>query len=68
MPETSLFPLVVVLLAALVAAATDIWKFKVYNVLTLPLLVSGLAYHVVHGTLIYSAFGVIFGFAALIVL
>ena len=36
---------VVVLIASLVAAATDVWKFKVYNLLTFPLLFSGLVYH-----------------------
>ena len=35
---------IVVLIASLVAATTDIWKFKVYNLLTFPLLLSGLAY------------------------
>lgn len=61
-------PVIVVLVAALVAAATDIWKFKVYNVLTLPLLVSGLLYHAFRGELADSLLGVLFGFAALIVL
>jgi prepilin peptidase CpaA len=61
-------PLMVVLVAALVAAATDIWRFKVYNVLTLPLLVSGLLYHGYHGALSSSVTGVMFGFAALFVL
>ncbi len=61
-------PVIVVLVAALVAAATDIWKFKVYNVLTLPLLVSGLLYHAFRAELADSLLGVFFGFAALIVL
>ena len=34
----------VVLIASLVAATTDIWRFKVYNLLTFPLLLSGIAY------------------------
>jgi prepilin peptidase CpaA len=68
MSDSSLIPLMVVLLAAMVAAATDIWKFKVYNVLTVPLLLSGLVYHGLHENLISSVFGVLFGFAALIVL
>jgi prepilin peptidase CpaA len=38
-------PLAVVLAATLIAAVTDVWKFKVHNVLTLPLLLSGLVYH-----------------------
>lgn len=33
------------LLAVGVAAITDIWKFKVHNLLTIPLMLSGLAYH-----------------------
>jgi len=61
-------PVIVVLVAAFVAAATDIWKFKVYNVLTLPLLVSGLLYHAFRAELADSLLGVLFGFAALIVL
>ena len=35
---------IVILIASLVAATTDVWKFKVYNLLTLPLLLSGLVY------------------------
>jgi prepilin peptidase CpaA len=37
------------ILAIGVAAITDVWKFKVHNLLTLPLLVSGLAYHGIMG-------------------
>jgi prepilin peptidase CpaA len=40
-------PITVVLAATLIAAVTDVWKFKVHNVLTLPLLLSGLVYHAV---------------------
>ncbi len=40
-------PILVVLAAALVAAVTDIRQFKIYNVLTLPLIATGLAYHAV---------------------
>ena len=61
-------PVIVVLVAAFVAAATDIWKFKVYNALTLPLLVSGLLYHAFRAELADSLLGVLFGFASLIVL
>jgi len=38
-----LFPLAVVGSATLAAAATDLWKFKVYNLLTIPTLALGLA-------------------------
>jgi prepilin peptidase CpaA len=62
---------VIVVAASLVAAATDVWKYKVYNLLTLPLLGSGLCYH----TYVYglpglggSALGVVFGFGVLFTL
>lgn len=35
----------VVLTAALIAAVTDLWKYRIYNQLTWPLLLSGLIYH-----------------------
>lgn len=60
---------VVVVSASIVAATTDLWKFKVYNALTFPLLVSGLAYHAYTAGwegISDSAFGVLFGFASLI--
>jgi prepilin peptidase CpaA len=61
-------PIMIVLLAAFVAAVTDIWKFKVYNALTVPLLVSGLLYHGFRDELTDSLVGILFGFAALITL
>jgi prepilin peptidase CpaA len=42
MSRTDLLPLAAVALATLVASVTDLWKFKVYNVLTFPMLVLGL--------------------------
>lgn len=36
---------VIPLTAATIAAATDLWRFRIDNALTLPLLVSGLTYH-----------------------
>jgi prepilin peptidase CpaA len=65
------FPLLVVLVGSLVAAATDVWKFKVYNLLTLPLLASGLCYWAyVNGLpgLVGSALGVLFGFGIMFML
>jgi prepilin peptidase CpaA len=56
----------VVLAASAVAALTDVWRFKVYNVLTLPLLFGGLAYHAYTGGwsgLGLSAAGATFGLA-----
>jgi prepilin peptidase CpaA len=38
-------PAAVVGAGVLVAAVTDLWKFKVHNLLTLPLLLTGLLYH-----------------------
>jgi prepilin peptidase CpaA len=64
-------PIVLVLVAALIAAVTDVWKFKVYNVLTFPLLASGLLYHLVHGGaagLAGSFLGALIGFALMIFL
>jgi prepilin peptidase CpaA len=68
--EVPLIPASIVLLASLVAAVMDVWKFKVYNALTVPLLLSGLAYHAVAGGLEGlqgSLLGILFGFAVLIV-
>jgi prepilin peptidase CpaA len=59
----------VVLIAALAAAITDVWKFKVHNVITLPLLLSGLIYHSVQGGLTgfaESLLGILFGFFILL--
>jgi prepilin peptidase CpaA len=42
MPQADLLPLVVVALAMLAASVTDLWMFKVYNVLTIPMLLTGL--------------------------
>jgi prepilin peptidase CpaA len=65
---TSGIPVLIALVAAVIAAVTDIWKFKVYNVLTLPLLVSGIVYHGLRADLGNSLMGILFGFGALIAL
>jgi prepilin peptidase CpaA len=60
----------VVLAAALVAAAIDVWKYKIHNALTLPLLVSGLVFHATTGgasALSGSAAGALAGFASLLI-
>ena len=62
-------PGIVVLAAVLVAAATDLWTWKVHNLLTIPLLLSGLIYHGVvagAGGLGSSVLGVLFAFGVLI--
>jgi prepilin peptidase CpaA len=61
-------PLVIVLFASLVAAVTDLWKFRVYNFLTIPLLLTGLAYHGFRGDLSTSLVGALIGFSSLILL
>jgi prepilin peptidase CpaA len=38
-------PLIVVLTTVLVGAGTDLWSFRLPNVLTIPLLLSGVVYH-----------------------
>ena len=63
------FPAAVVIVATLIAAATDIWKFKVYNALTVPLLLGGLIYHAATAGwvgLANSTLGLLFGFAILL--
>jgi prepilin peptidase CpaA len=64
-------PISVVLIAVLVTAVTDVWKFKIHNLLTLPLLASGLIYHAVvggWGGCAASLLGALIGFCPLIVL
>jgi prepilin peptidase CpaA len=68
--QTLSFPVYVVLAASLIAAVTDVWKFKVHNLLTMPLLLSGLLYHGIVGGqagLGESFLGVLFGFGVLFV-
>lgn len=42
MSRIDLLPLIAVALATLAASVTDLWKFKIYNVLTLPMLIIGI--------------------------
>jgi prepilin peptidase CpaA len=69
MIQTPPFPTVVVTVAALIAAITDLRNFRVYNSLTLPLLVSGLIYQAGYGELGLwrSVAGVLTGFSILMV-
>jgi prepilin peptidase CpaA len=60
----------VVLVAALIAAVTDLTRFKIYNLLTLPLLAGGLVYHGTTGgpqALAMSVGGMLLGAAVLLV-
>jgi prepilin peptidase CpaA len=66
-PDESL-PFAIVIAATVVSAVTDVWRFKVYNLVTIPLLISGLIYHGVVGgvpDLSKSLSGALFGFAIL---
>jgi prepilin peptidase CpaA len=61
-------PVVVVIVAALAAAVTDVLRFKVHNVLTLPLLTAGLAYAAATGGwggFLASLAGALLGFGVL---
>jgi prepilin peptidase CpaA len=63
-------PLAVVLVGVLIASVTDVWKFKIHNALTLPLLATGLIYHGAVGGwagLGNSVLGMLFGFGCLVV-
>lgn len=59
--------LVVVALVTLTAAATDLWKFKVYNVLTLPTLAVGLLVSPINGGIQAGLLGAALGFGLLAV-
>jgi prepilin peptidase CpaA len=70
--EVPLAASAVVLGAALVAAVTDVWKFKIHNAITLPLLLTGLLFHALvpkeYGALGWadSLCGALFGFGVLL--
>jgi prepilin peptidase CpaA len=62
-------PVVVVFVAVLAMAVTDLWRFRVHNLVTLPLLVGGLIYQsLTAGTpgFVNGLLGALFGFSALI--
>lgn len=70
MSSTDWLPLVAVALATLAASATDLWKFKVYNALTIPTLLAGLGVSTWlggWGGLASSLMGVGLGFGLLVV-
>jgi prepilin peptidase CpaA len=47
--STEFLPLAAVAMATLIASVTDLWKFKVYNALTIPTLLTGLGFSAVSG-------------------
>ena len=64
-------PLAVVVAATGIAAVTDVWRYKVYNALTFPLMLTGLVFYGINygaAGLQFSACGLLCGFTALIVL
>ena len=69
MSRPDLLPLAAVALATLVASATDLWKFKVHNILTIPTLVLGVAVSSLLGGwagLVSSLLGAGLGFGLLV--
>jgi len=63
-------PMSIVAVVALIAAVVDVRLFKVHNRLTVPLAVSGLVFHSLQtgwGGFAFSLFGLVVGFASLIV-
>lgn len=69
MIRSDLIPLYVVALITLIAAMTDLWKFKVYNALTFPAILSGLIVSTAMGGLagLSSSFlGAALGFGTLV--
>lgn len=49
-PDALPISLTVAVTASLIAAATDLWKLRIPNLLTLPLLAAGLIFHGVYGS------------------
>src|SRR5262249_27571757 len=71
MEQSLAVPVVVVLAGSLVAAITDVWKFKVHNLLTVPMFASGLIYRTVVGgwpQFLDGLYGGLFGFGILLIL
>ncbi len=67
---TELIPIAIVAIVAFVAAIVDVRLFKVHNRLTVPLAISGLLFHTWQAGgsgLAFSFFGLLVGFASLIV-
>jgi prepilin peptidase CpaA len=68
--QPGIIPIIVVAFVTLVAATTDIWKYKVYNWLTFPTLICGLIYWLFAAGLPgvgMSFAGLIVGFGSLVV-
>lgn len=69
MDSLSSFSVAVTVASALVVGTIDVWTFRVPNLLTFPLLICGIAFHVITSGasgLQLSLFGAFFGFAVLL--
>ena len=69
MGEVMTIPVLIASVGALIAAVTDVRTFKVYNLLTIPLMISGVVYHVVtNGAdgFVQSLGGILFGVGILL--
>ena len=70
MDKTTLFPQVVIVVCTILAGAFDARTFRIPNLLTVPLLLSGFIYHSITGgiaDLQASIFGAVFGFGIIFV-
>ncbi|MCO6458915.1 MAG: prepilin peptidase [Pirellulaceae bacterium] len=70
MEAQSVIPWIFVAVATVISALTDICKYKVYNIVTMPLVVSGFAFHLLTplgGGLAFCAEGMLLGLGILIV-
>lgn len=68
--DAPITPMLIVAVVALVAAVIDIRSFKVHNWLTVPLVLSGLLFHVIQGGIggfAFSFLGLLVGFSTLVV-
>lgn len=68
MDSAMTFPLTVVVVSSVVASVSDLRNFRIPNALTFPLIISGVAYHVIVGGLVglqSSLLGAFFGLAIL---
>ena len=69
-PSTEAIPTAVVAAVGLIAAIVDVRVFKVHNLLTIPLAISGIVFHSMHAGVAglgFSLSGMLIGFASLIV-
>jgi prepilin peptidase CpaA len=69
MDALTFLPIGTAIAATVICATTDLWRMRIYNVVTVPLLAVGLLSHVLAGgtpALAFSGLGALTGFALLI--